>query len=89
MLHFTIAYSSLGRHNRIEQRLTRTWSRPPDIGTEDGHTRFCTLVEVQRHTDGFDTRQKDGVLRQEAADDLSTVTLSVADAAHAARALGH
>ncbi len=76
----------IGRHHRIEQRLTRTWSLPPDIGTEDWHARFCTLVEVQRHTDVFDTRQKDWVLRQETAYYLSTATLSAVEAAHAIRA---
>ncbi len=50
----------ISRHNRIEQRLTRTWSLPPDIGTEDWHARFCTLVEVQRHTEVFDIRKKAG-----------------------------
>jgi hypothetical protein len=25
----------IGRHNRIERRLTRTWSLPPGVGTED------------------------------------------------------
>ncbi len=76
----------IGRHHRIEQCLTRTWSLPPDIGTEDGHARFCTLVEIQRHTDVFDTRKKDGVLRQEIDYSLSTATLSAADAAHTVRA---
>ena len=76
----------IGRHHRIERRLTRTWSLPPGVGTEDGHAHFCTLVEIQRHTDVFDTRQKDGVLRQETADYLSTATLSAAHAAHAIRA---
>jgi len=47
----------IGRHHRIEQRLTRTWSLPPGIGTEDGHACFCTLVKVQRHTEVFDTRK--------------------------------
>ena len=75
----------IGRHNRIEQRLTRTWSLPLGIGTEDGHTRFCTLVEVQRHTDGFDTRQKEAP-RQETAYYVSTAPLSAAAAAQAARA---
>lgn len=76
----------IGRHNRIEQRLTRTWSLPLGISTEDWHACFCTLVKVQRHTELFDTRQKDWVLRQETAVYLSAVTLSAADAAHAVRA---
>jgi len=76
----------IGRHNRIEQRLTRTWSLPLGIGTEDWHARFCTLVEIQRHTGVFDTRQKDWVSRQETAYYVSTATLSAAHAAHAVRA---
>ena len=76
----------IGRHHRIEQRLTRTWSLPLGIGTEDWHARFCTLVEIQRHTDVFDTRQKDWVSRQETAYYVSTATLSAAHAAHAVRA---
>ena len=62
------------------------WSLPPGVGTEDGHTHFCTLVEIQRHTDVFDTRQKDWVSRQETAYYVSTATLSAAHAAHAVRA---
>ncbi len=76
----------IGRHHRIEQRLTRTWSLPLGIGTEDGHARFCTLVEIQRHTDVFDTRQKDWAPRQKTAYYVSTAPLSAAAAAHAARA---
>ncbi len=57
----------IGRHHRIERRLTRTGSVPLGVGTEDGHARFCTLVEIQRHTDVFDTRQKVGAPRQETA----------------------
>ena len=75
----------IGRHHRIEQRLTRMWSLPLGIGTEDGRARFCTLVEIQRHTDVFDTRQKDGAPRQETAYYVSTAPLSAA-AAQAARA---
>ena len=44
------------------------------------------MVEIQRHTDVFDTRQKDGVLRQETAYYLSTATLSAVHAAYAIRA---
>jgi len=76
----------IGRHHRIERRLTRTWSLPRGVGTEDWHARFCTLVEIQRHTDVFDTRQKDWAPRQETAYDLSTATLSAVEAAHAIRA---
>ncbi len=76
----------IGRHHRIERRLTRTWSLPPGVGTEDWHAHFCTLVEIQRHTDVFDTRQKDWVSRQETAYYVSTATLSAAHAAHAIRA---
>jgi predicted transposase YbfD/YdcC len=76
----------IGRHHRIEQRLTRTWSLPLGIGTEDGHARFCTLVEIQRHTDVFDTRKKDWAPRQETAYYVSTAPLSAAAAAQAARA---
>ena len=78
--------NEIGRHNRIEQRPTRTWSLPLGIGTEDGHARFCALVEIQRHTDVFDTRQKDWAPRQETAYYVSTAPLSAAAAAHAARA---
>jgi len=45
-----------------------------------------TLVEIQRHTEVFDTRKKEGVLRQETADYVSTVPLSAANAAQAVRA---
>lgn len=80
----------IGCHNRIERRLTRTWSLPPGTGTgtgiEDWHAHFCTLVEIQRHTEVFDTRKKDWALRQETAYYASTVTLSAADAAQAVRA---
>ena len=50
------------------------------------HARFCTLVEIQRHTEVFDTRKKDWVLRQETAYYVSTAALSAAAAARAARA---
>ena len=76
----------IGRHNRIERRLTRTWSLPPGTGTEEWHAHFGTRVEIQRHTEGFDTRKKDGVLRQETAYYASTATLSAVDAAQAVRA---
>jgi len=75
----------IGRHNRIERRMTRTWSLPPGTGTENWHAHFCTLVELQRHTEVFDTRKKDWVPRQETAYYVSTVALSAADAAHAVR----
>lgn len=78
----------IGCHHRIERRLTRTWSLPPGTGTgiEDWHAHFCTLGEIQRHTEVFDTRKKDWALRQETAYYASTVTLSAADAAQAVRA---
>lgn len=76
----------IGRHHRIERRLTQTWYLPLEVGTEDWHAHFCTLVEIQRHTDVFDTRQKDWVSRQETAYYVSTATLSAAHAAHAVRA---
>ena len=57
----------IGHHHRIERRLTRTWPLPLDAGPEAWHNQFRTLVEIQRHTEVFDTRQKDGVLRQETA----------------------
>ena len=76
----------IGCHNRIERRLTRTWSLPPGTGIEDWHAHFCTLVEIQRHTEVFDTRKKDWALRQETAYYASTVTLAAADAAQAVRA---
>ena len=58
----------------------------PNIGAEDWHNQFRTLVETQRHTEVFDTREKDWVPRQETAVHLSTVTLSATDAAHAVHA---
>lgn len=76
----------LGHHNRIEQRLTQTWRLPLGTGTEDWHAHFRTLVEIQRHTEVFDPRKKDWVLRQETGYYVSTVTLSAADAAQAVRA---
>lgn len=76
----------IGHHNRIEQRLTRTWRLPAGTGIEEWHDRFCTLVEIQRHTEVLDTRKKDWMLRQETGYYVSTVTLSAADAAHAVRA---
>ena len=66
--------------------MTRTWPLPPGTGTEEWYAHFCTLIEIQRHTEVFDTRRPDGVLRQETAYYVSTVTLSAADAAHAVRA---
>ena len=57
----------IGRHHRIERRLTRTWPLPLGTGPEAWHNQFRTLVEIQRHTEVFDTHQKDGVLRQETA----------------------
>ncbi len=72
--------------DRIERRTTRIWDLPPCIGTEDWHDHFCALIEIHRHTEVFDTRQQDWVLRQETAYSLSTVTLSAADAAQAIRA---
>jgi predicted transposase YbfD/YdcC len=76
----------MGHHHRIERRMTRTWSLPLGTGIENWHDHFRTLVEIQRHTEVFDTAKKDGVLRQETADYVSTVTLSAADAAQAVRA---
>lgn len=75
----------IGRHNRIEQRTTRLWELPPGAGMEDWHNHFCTLIEVHRDTEVFDTRQKRWVPRQETAYYLSTAALSAADAAHAIR----
>src|SRR5512144_1402338 len=46
----------VGRNNRIERRMTRTWGLLPGTGTEKGHDHCCTLVELQRHTAVFDTR---------------------------------
>src|SRR5512144_3093532 len=71
----------IGRHNRIEQRTTRLWNLPPGAGLEEWHDHFCTLIEVHRSTEVFDTRQKHWVPRQETAYYLSTVALSAADAA--------
>ncbi len=76
----------IGRHHRIERRLTQTWHLPLAVGTEDWHAHFRTLVAIQRHTEVFDTRQKDWVSRQETAYYVSSATLSAADAAHAVRA---
>ncbi len=76
----------IGRHNRIERRLPRTWRLPLGTGIEAWHDHFGTLVELQRHTEVFDTRQKDWVPRQETAYYVSTATLSAADAAQAIRA---
>lgn len=76
----------IGRHNRIERRLTRTWRLPLGTGIEEWHDHFGTLVELQRHTEVFDTRQKDWVPRQETAYYVSTATLSAAAAAQAIRA---
>ncbi len=81
--HYT---HEIGQHNRIGRRLTRTWNLSLDTGIEDWHDHFCTLVEIQRHTEGFDPRKKDWVPRQETAYSVSTVTLSAADAAQAVRA---
>ena len=75
----------IGRHARLERRTTRLWSLPPAAGTEPWHDHFCALIEVQRHTEVFDTRQKDWVERQETAYYLSTVRLSAADCAQAIR----
>jgi len=75
----------IGRHNRIEQRTTRLWNLPPGAGIEEWHDHFCTLIEVHRSTEVFETRQKHWVPRQETAYYLSTVALSAADAAHAIR----
>ena len=76
----------ISRHNRIERRLTRTWRLPPGTGIEEWHDHFYTLVEIQRHTEVFDTGKKDWVPRQETAYYVSTATLSAADAAQAIRA---
>ena len=78
--------SEIGHHHRIERRLTRTWNLSLDTGREDWHHHFCTLVEIQRHTELFDTGKKDWVLRQETAYSLSTTPLSAVDAAQAIRA---
>lgn len=64
----------IGRHHRIERRLTQTWYLPLEVGTEDWHAHFRTLVAIQRHTEVFDTRKKDWVSRQETAYYLSTAT---------------
>ena len=76
----------IGRRNRIEQRLTRTWNLPSDFGTAQWHTHFCTLIALQRHTEVFDTRKKDWVLRQETAYYVSITSVSAADTAHRVRA---
>jgi len=76
----------IGRHNRMEQRTTRRWDLPPGAGIETWHDHFCTLIEVHRYTEVFDTRPKHWVPRQETAYYLSTVALSAADAAQAIRA---
>lgn len=76
----------VGRHARLERRITRVWSLPPGAGTAPWHDHFQALIEVQRYTDVFDTRQKDWIERQETAYYLSTVVLSAADSAQAIRA---
>jgi predicted transposase YbfD/YdcC len=80
--HYT---HEIGRHSRLERRTTRLWSLPPKVGTEPWHDHFCSLIEVQRRTEVFDTRQKAWIERQETAYSLSTVRLSVADCAQAIR----
>jgi predicted transposase YbfD/YdcC len=78
--------SEIGHPHRIERRLTRTWKLSLDTGRENWHHHFCTWVEIQRHTERFDTGKQDGVLRQETAYAVSTTPLSAVDAAPAIRA---
>src|SRR5512144_2285257 len=78
----------IGRHSRFERRTTRLWPLPAEAGTEPWHDHFCALIEVQRRTEVFDTRQKDWIERQETAYYLSTVRLSAADCAQAIRSHG-
>lgn len=77
----------IGHHGRIERRTTRVWPLPPGVGTEPWHDHFDLLIEVQRHTEVFNTRHKDGRERQETAYYLSTVALTAAQAAEIIR--GH
>jgi predicted transposase YbfD/YdcC len=76
----------LGQRARIERRTTDVRPLAPGSGTEPWHDRFRTLIQVQRHTDVFDTRRKDWVERRETAYYLSTDTLSAEQAARAIRA---
>lgn len=77
----------VGCHGRIERRTPRVWSLPPGAGTEPWHDHFCALIEVQRHTEVFDTRRKSWRERQETAYYLSTVVLTAAQSAEMIR--GH
>ena len=75
----------VGQQARIERCTTRVWPLRPGPGTELWHDHFCTLMEVHRHTDVFDTRRKGWIERQETAYYLSTVTLTAAQSAQIIR----
>ena len=71
----------IGHHGRIERRATRVWPLPPGAGTEPWHDHFRAFIEVQRHTEVFDTRRQDWRERPETAYYLSTVALTAAQSA--------
>jgi predicted transposase YbfD/YdcC len=47
---------TIGRRNRIEQRIVKVWPLPADFGAEPWHRRFRTLVQVERRVERFQTK---------------------------------
>lgn len=57
----------VGRHSRIETRTVKRWPLPAGFGSEPWHSRFSTLVEVERRIERFDTRAGQWVPSHETA----------------------
>lgn len=52
----TESSDTIGRRNRIEQRVVKVWSLPAEFGAETWHRRFHTLVQVERRVERFQTK---------------------------------
>lgn len=78
----------IGKHNRIETRVTKVWPFPSKCFDSASAWQFGkTLIQVTRHTEVFDTRSKNWLPRQEVSLYFCTRTLTAAEASRAVR--GH
>ena len=57
----------VGQHNRLERRTVSVWPLAAGTGTEPWHDHFRTFIQVERQTEGFDTRRKAWTARDETA----------------------
>ena len=84
----TYRTTDVGKHNRIETRVTKVWPFPANRFEDESAWRFGkTLIEVTRETDVFDTRAKCWSPRQEVSLYFCTRILTAEQASKAVR--GH